>query len=68
MASKYRELKVSASKNRMLPGLGSANVRVGWERGFEKGFMAEIQAVVDEANGGLGLDGRLLVMHWPSVI
>ncbi len=60
MASKYRELKVSASKNRMLPGLGSAHVRVGWERGFEKGYMAEIQAVVDEAGGGLGLDGRLL--------
>jgi hypothetical protein len=60
MAKKYRELKSSNSRSRVLPGLSATTVRHGWERGFERGFMAEVQGVVEEANGGLGLDGRLL--------
>lgn len=60
MARKYRELKSASVKQKLVPGLADTMVRNGWEHGFERGFMAEVRSVVDDAIGGMGLDGRLL--------
>ncbi len=44
----------------IIPGLGGTRVREGWRRGFERGYMGEIQAVFDEQETGASLESRLL--------
>jgi hypothetical protein len=65
MKGKYREWIGRGNRPAALvPGLGETRVREGWLRGFERGFMAEIQAVYDStdttaAGAGSLLDAKL---------
>jgi hypothetical protein len=43
----------------LVPGLGNTRLRDGWRRGFERGFMAEVQAVWEGTEGSV-LEQRLL--------
>lgn len=43
----------------LVPGLGKTRLRDGWRRGFERGFMAEVQAVWEGTEGSV-LEQRLL--------
>jgi hypothetical protein len=61
MRGKYREWIGPGNRpSPLIPGLGSARVREGWRRGFERGYMAEIQAVFDESEAGSALESKLL--------
>ncbi len=60
MKKKYREWIGTGNRPApLMPGLGGTRVREGWLRGFERGFMAEVQALYDETEGSL-LEARLL--------
>ncbi|MDQ3001942.1 MAG: hypothetical protein M3Y08_11870 [Fibrobacterota bacterium] len=43
----------------LVPGLGKTRLRDGWHRGFERGFMAEVQAVWEGAESSV-LEQRLM--------
>jgi hypothetical protein len=59
MKAKYQAwIGADGKASPLIPGLGEAKLREGWRRGFERGYMAEIQAVFD-AEGG-ALEARLL--------
>lgn len=61
MRGKYRQWIGSGNRpSPLVPGLGAAKVREGWRRGFERGYMAEIQAVFDRTDAGSALESRLL--------
>jgi hypothetical protein len=60
MKGKYREwIGVGNRPATLVPGLGSTHVRNGWLRGFERGFMAEVNTLYDETEISV-LEPRLL--------
>jgi hypothetical protein len=60
MNGKYREWIGAGNRPApLVPGLGSTHVRNGWLRGFERGFMAEVNALYDETEISV-LEPRLL--------
>lgn len=61
MAAVYR--KWIGPNNRpasLSPGLGTTRVREGWSRGFERGFMAEVETVMGEPGGAGAREARVL--------
>jgi hypothetical protein len=60
MKAKYQAWIGPAGKpSPLIPGLGDARPREGWARGFERGYMSEIQNAFDAADAG-SLDRILL--------
>jgi hypothetical protein len=60
MKIKYREWIGTGNRPApLVPGLGSTNVREGWRRGFERGYMAEVAALYNGTEGSV-LENRLL--------
>ena len=59
MAGKYRSLKAAADENHIRPGLASALMRRGWDRGCERGFMAEVGTLFEASDSGAGFAARL---------
>jgi hypothetical protein len=57
---KYRELAEEGKRDRSLPALGGLTLRPGWEKGFEKGFMAEVGALFAAEGSETHFDRRLL--------
>ena len=56
---KWREMAPRAGKQPLLPGLPEFRLRSGWEMGFERGFMQELQEIFAR-NGGQDLESDLL--------
>jgi hypothetical protein len=60
MKLKYREwIGIGNRPTPMVPGLGSTNVREGWRRGFERGYMAEVASLYETTEASV-LESRLL--------
>jgi hypothetical protein len=60
MRARYREWIGPGNRpSPLIPGLGGTNVREGWRRGFERGYMAEVGNLYDTTEASV-LEGRLL--------
>jgi hypothetical protein len=60
MKVKYREWIGTGNRPApLVPGLGNTNVREGWRRGFERGYMAEVASLYETTEASV-LEGRLL--------
>jgi hypothetical protein len=60
MKQKYREWIGTGNRPApLVPGLGATNVREGWRRGFERGYMAEVADLYNGTEGSV-LESRLL--------
>ena len=60
MKKKYREWIGTGNRPApLVPGLGATNVREGWRRGFERGYMAEVAELYNGTEGSV-LESRLL--------
>jgi hypothetical protein len=60
MKLKYREWIGTGNRpTPLVPGLGNTNVREGWRRGFERGYMAEVASLYETTEASV-LEGRLL--------
>lgn len=60
MMLKYREWIGTGNRPApLVPGLGNTNVREGWRRGFERGYMAEIASLYETTEASV-LEGRIL--------
>lgn len=60
MKTRYREWIGTGNRPApLVPGLGSTNVREGWRRGFERGYMAEVASLYDTTEASV-LEARLL--------
>ena len=60
MKLKYREWIGTGNRPApLVPGLGNTNVREGWRRGFERGYMAEMASLYETTEASV-LKGRIL--------